>query len=255
MNGVFYIGATGLDAQQRAIDAVANNIANVNTSTYKRASVSFHELVTTAGKTEDAVAVAVVPRGVAATPIKIDFSQGQLVTTGEALDLAVRGAGFLQLESLNDQEGISLWRGGRLRVNSDGALANESGVPFAAGIYVPDDAKSLVIGADGRVSALTEDEQVLEIGQLDLVLPAQADDVENLGGGLYRLASGHLDAKTLAAGEEGAGTFAQGFSEAANVELSRELVDLMVHQRAYAASARLVQIGDELMALANGLKR
>lgn len=247
MNALFYIGATGLETQQRAVDTIGHNISNLNTPTFKRSTATFSALYASA------LEAPATPRGVAAHPLRIDHSPGELTPTGDTLDLALRGAGFMALA--DERGGASLWRGGRLAVNVDGLLATADGRPLAALIAIPADAGDLRIAADGRVSAqLGGAGEEVELGQIDLVVPTDLNVLQAQGEGVYRLPEDAMP-MPVHAGQEGAGLFAQGFVETANVELSREMVALMVHQRGYAASARLVQVGDELMALANGLKR
>lgn len=262
MNGVFYIGATGLNAQQTAVDVTANNIANMNTPAFKRGTVSFAELVSPVGNDPGTAATVGAARagsaaaGVSADPGLHVFTAGELHTTSNPLDLAVKGDGFIELGVDATSAELVLWRGGTLHVGSDGFLAAPNGQPLRPMISVPREATSISIDTDGKVLAVVPDQSApIEIGQIELVIPSDMRSLQSLGGGIYQIRDDGSAISRVKPGEDNAGTLAQGFSEASNVSLSDELVNLMVYQRAYAANARLVQAGDELMSIANGLKR
>lgn len=253
MNGVFQIGATGLHAQDRALNIVANNITNMNTPGFKRAEVRFAELV--GGQPADGSAPAgdAAPMfGVATPGTQRLFAAGEMRQTGNPLDLAIQGEGFIELAGPDGQ--TLLWRGGTLRVNEDGFLAGPNGLPLKAMISVPEGATNITIDAAGEVKALASGAtEATSIGHIDLVTVRNMDGLSDVEGGLYR-AAGESDLVSAEAGNT-AGTFIQGSMELSNVELTDEMVQLMMMQRAYAASAQVVQAGDQLAAIANGLKR
>ncbi|ALN59970.1 flagellar hook-basal body protein [Lysobacter yananisis] len=256
MNGIFYIGATGLDAQGKAVETVANNVANINTAAYKRGTVSFSELLSAdaANGAAGADEVKRAAAGVMANPTLHVFAQGDLRPTGNDMDIAVQGEGFLELAGGDGR--TTLWRGGTLRIGADGFLAAANGLPLASMIAVPADAEAIHIAKNGMVTATLRNERTpVEIGQIELAVPADLQRMESLGDGLYALPDDALSVTRSVPGEDKAGLVAQGFSEASNIKLADEMVSLMIYQRAYASSARLVQIGDELMGIANGLKR
>lgn len=256
MNGAFYIGAAGLNAQERALETSANNIANLNTPGYKRAEVRFQELVGPRPSVEDAAlnpsAVAQLG-GVNATAPRRIFAQGELRTTGRALDLAIDGEGFLELFGPGGE--ALLWRGGSLKVDAEGNLASASGLPLKAMIAVPPGATGLTIGREGTVRAMMPGEaSPTELGRIEIVRVADPGALEGLDDGLYR-ANASTDIIARAPGEEGAGVLVQGAIEGSNVAMSEEMVTLMLMQRAYAANAQVVQAGDQLAGIANGLRR
>jgi len=255
MNGAFYIGATGLRAQQASADVTAHNLANMNTVAFKRATLSFAELI--AAPSPELAATRPAEHGLSGValvdPVQ-DFAPGNLRQTGNELDLAIRGKGFIEL--LGPAGQTLLWRGGTLRVNDDGFLAAENGMQLKTMISVPRDTASLRIADTGEVLAYVgTDTTEQTLGRLELVQPRDTRKLHNLGGAIYRLDDTYAGLGTAEAGEEGLGYFAQGFSEASNVELTEEIVSMMVMQRAYAANAKLIQAGDELMGIVNGLKR
>ena len=257
MNGVFYIGATGLDTQQRALDVVANNIANLNTRAFKQSHAQFSQMVAPAAlpadsdqQVGDAQAAML---GVKFDGAPVDFTAGQLTETGGPLDLAINGTGFIELMGPAGQ--TVLWRGGTLMVNPDGYLAASNGMPLQAMISVPREASSLTVSTDGKVTATVDGQaQPLLLGQIELSQDSDPATLTAIGGGLYAPAS-ETDLTRSAPGADGAGVLAQGFAEASNVDLSREMVTLLLMQRSYAANAQVVQAGDQLMAIDNELKR
>jgi len=249
MNGAFYIGATGLRAQARALDLVANNIANLNTPGFKRATARFSEIVGAPGQ----VAAGAIDGGVAVDLTHHEFAQGELKTTGKPMDVAIDGPGFIELAGPDGE--LLLWRGGTLGVNADGQLTGAEGLPLRAMITAPVEARVIKINAEGVVTAAADETAApVEIGRIEL---AQAKDLSSLtaiGGGLYRPAADG-DVIAMTTGEEGAGRLVQGALEGSNVAMSDEMVTLMLMQRVYAANAQVLQAGDQLMAIANGLRR
>ena len=254
MNGAFQIGATGLNAQQRALEVVANNITNMNTPGFKRSDVRFSELVApapAAGEPGSTLADGGM-LGVSGNPSQRLFLPGELRATGNPLDVAIGGAGFIELLGRDGE--TMLWRGGTLSVNEEGYLAGANGLTLKATISVPDGASALAIDPSGEVTATVAGEtEPVSIGRIDLVTVREPGALADIDGGLYRAASDD-DVVAVTPGEEG-GRFVQGSLELSNVELSQEMVTLMMMQRAYAASAQVVQAGDQLMSIVNGLKR
>jgi flagellar basal-body rod protein FlgG len=256
MNGAFYIGATGLDAQQTAVDIVANNITNMNTTAYKRATVSFSEMLVAPGTTPRRDDPGAGMAGVSVATSLRDFTAAELHPTNNAMDLAIRGAGFIPLARSGDIGHTTLWRGGTMHVDPDGYLASPDGTPLEAMISVPRDVTAITIQPTGEVQAQVPGQNdPLSIGQIDLVTVDDPTKLVAAGNGTYTVDEGTTTLTSNKPGEENAGSIAQGYGEASNVQLSDELVNMMVYQRAYAANARLVQVGDELMSIANGLKR
>lgn len=254
MNGVFYIGATGLRAQERALGVTANNIANMNTPGFKRSHVRFGELMSP-GQGPDGLLGSRFngASGVAAVASLAVFEQGELRPTGSEMDLAIQGGGLIEVLGPEGQR--LLWRGGTLSLGADGLLTTADGLPLQALITMPEGAKDIRISADGEVTAvLAGDTTASALGRIDLVTVANTDSLEALSGGLY-LAGAETAAVSAVPGEDGAGMIVQGAIEASNVALSNEMVSLMLMQRAYAASAQALQAGDQLMSIANGLRR
>lgn len=260
MSDAFYVGAIGLHAQQQALDGIANNIANVNTPAFKRAQLRFADLVAARSEPRaDSREVAIDQVRNLSTGVTLDSQfmlnePGELTRTDQAMDIAISGRGFIEVMGPGGQS--LLWRGGTLKINDDGLLATSQGLALRAAITIPSDATGITIGSDGIVRAMvsggTESE---ELGQIQLVKLDDPSAVIRLDSGLYRLSDDAPMLTDAAAGEDGTGLFVQGAIEQSNVDLNGEMVRLMIVQRAYAANAQIVQAADQLMAIANGLRR
>lgn len=255
MTKAFEIAGTGLETQQRALDIIANNIANINTPGYKRTDVQFSELIAhqvNGSPLAAAIGPAEQVAGVVARG-HVDFNrQGQVEQTGNAMDLAIDGRGFIELMGPGGQS--LLWRGGNLAISETGQLTAGNGMMLRANITIPLDAADLRIDGDGQVSARNSAGEVEHLGVINLVRLEDTTALERLDGGLYRVENGsHL--MDAVPGEDGAGRLIQGAIERSNVELNDEMVRLMVIQRAYAANAQIVQAADQLMSIANNLRR
>jgi flagellar basal-body rod protein FlgG len=255
MNGAFYIGATGLDAQQRALDVVANNIANIHTPAFRKTSVQFSDLVAVPRDGADLpIANADYSTGLSGVKVSStlhEWTMGDLRQTGSNMDLAIDGNGFVEMMGPAGQ--ILLSRGGTMKVNADGYLAAVDGTPLRAMISVPEDADAITVARDGTVSALVDGTST-ELGQIELVMVKDADKLIDRGSGYYE-ALDDAQATRVNPGDEGAGAFVQGSIEEANVNLSEEMITMMLVQRAYAANAQVVQAGDQLMSITNSLRR
>ena len=257
MNGAFEVGAVSLRAEQKALEILANNIANVNTPAFKRSDARFSEILANQIQPDGAVTLVngegmLSSGGVRISPRALLFTQGEIRSTGNPLDLAIDGQGYIELMGPNGQ--ALLWRGGTLRVNEDGLLATTEGTPLRANIVVPTDAAKLAIAQNGIVSIETSGGETLEIGQIALVRADHEGELEPLDGGLMRVRE---DARLTDAlpGEDGAGLLLQGSIEGSNVELTEEMVQLLVIQRAFAANAQTIQVADQLAAITNNLRK
>jgi flagellar basal-body rod protein FlgG len=169
------------------------------------------------------------------------------------MDIAIDGEGFIELLGPAGQ-GL-LWRGGQLTVNRDGYLAASDGLPLRDLISVPIGAASVTITPDGTVMAqIDENGETERLGKIDLVLAKDKGALEAFGAG-YFLSADEQNLINAAPDEAGAGRLVQGSLEGANVELTDEMVSLLLMQRAYSANAQVVQAGDQLMSILNNLRR
>src|SRR6185436_9906795 len=190
MNGVFHIGATGLHAQDRALEIVANNITNMNTPGFKRGQVRFSELV---GPSRPSGAASAAPDGlaalygVAAQGSERMFMPGEMRPTGNAMDLAIQGDGFIEM--VGPQGQTLLWRGGTLRVGEDGFLAGPDGLALKSMIAIPEGTTNLSIDTAGEVRGQAPgDAGPVSLGRIELVLVRDMAALADVEGGFYRAA-------------------------------------------------------------------
>lgn len=257
MNDALYVAATGLFAHQSNVETIANNVANLGTTGFKKSRVVFQDLLSQAAgaATPGAAPQAQHGVGVSAAQVARSFDAGELRQTDSPLDLAIQGDGFIEV--LLPDGGTALTRGGTLHVGPDGNLATAEGYALKAGIAVPHDARQLTISRTGVVTALggKDGKQAQDLGSIELVLCPNPQDLAPLGGGLYKAPDEGARLVAVQPGEEGAGTLAQGFLEASNVKMADEMVSLMMAQRAYEMSAKVMQAADEMLAISNNLRR
>lgn len=256
MNGAFYIGAVGLDVQQRALEVVANNVANINTVAFKRSAVRFSEIAAPVRDGGGLATPATGPdsfQGVALDGVPMVWTQGALQHTGQQFDVAINGDGFIELTGPSGHS--VLWRGGSLKINSEGLLAAADGTPLRGMIAVPQGAGTLTIGSDGKVSAMSDGDTVArQIGQIDLVTVKSPEALADVGNGYYEL-DDESQLATVSPGEGGSGVLVQGSLEASNSQLADEMANVLLAQRAFGANAQVVQAGDQLMSIVNQLRR
>lgn len=259
MNDSLYIAATGMHMQQKSVDTIANNLANVNTPGFKKGRVSFEDMVyrdlARAGGAETQGAPSLWRGGgVNIAALSQVFAPGELKKTAAPLDLAIQGDGFIEVAMPDGSLAYS--RGGSLTVDKDGFLATSEGHALKPSIHVGVEAKDLTINADGRVLVRgAGQEDAAEVGRVELVQFSDISGLVALGGSLYQPSAKSGDAIYGRAGENGFGTLAQGFIEASNVKLIEEMVDLMVAQRAYESSVKVIQASDEMLAMSNNLRK
>ncbi|MFM2450544.1 MAG: hypothetical protein RIS44_2994 [Pseudomonadota bacterium] len=263
MFDALYIAATGMQAQQLNVDTVANNLANVNTTGYKKGRVSFSDLMVresnrvAAGADNDRglfVDPSRVGAGVGIASLAKLFDAGDMKKTESPMDIAIQGDGFLEV-TLPDG-GSAFSRGGTFKVNRDGLLATQSGYALKPGLSIPDNAQAVVIANDGRVQARVAGQtNLVDVGQLQLVRFNNPQGLLAQGDALYRSSEASGEPISGRPGEDGMGTLAQGFLEGSNVKMVEEMINLMVAQRAYEASVKVIQASDEMLAMTNGLRK
>lgn len=257
------IGATGMQAQQLQVETIANNLSNVNTTGFKKGRVAFADLIAT----EAATAAAATPAdlaplasaqrlgsGVGVARIDKLFDQGDLKTTGGALDVAINGAGFLQVTLADGTHAFS--RGGNLKVNSDGFLVTPDGQKLDPPISIPANARSITISAGGQVTAVVPGQGApVDLGQLEFVRFGNPGQLQALGNGLYRATDASGEAIAARPGQDDSGTIVQGAVEGSNVKMVDEMVGLVIAQRAYEANVKVVQAADEMLGMINNLRK
>ena len=255
-----YIGATGMQAQQLNVDAIANNLANVNTTGYKKSRVSFEDLlyrqVAPGTGLSGGMETATVAMGLGtfvASNAK-SFLPGEIKQTESPLDFAIRGSGFFEVML---PDGTSAYtRHGAFRVTSEGLLGTQAGYPLRQQIQIPPEALEVVVDAAGKVSARMPNERSLvELGQLELSTFTNPQGLDPIGENLYTAGQLAGQPRTSKPGEEGSGAVAQGYLESSNVKLAEEMVNLVLAQRAYELNAKIIQTSDEMLGISNNLRR
>lgn len=259
MIDALYISATGMQAQQTNVDAIANNLANVNTSGFKKNRVSFQDVFyrsaapSSVGLDQEG-SMLTLGLGTLVLSNSKSFTPGDLKQTDNPLDLAIRGNGFFEVEMPDGS--TTYTRHGALRVTSDGLLGTEAGHPLKQRIEIPAEALEVVIDNSGLVSAKMPDESnLVELGQIELVAFANPQGLDALGDNLYRMTETTGAAAAAKPGENGTGLVTQGYLEASNVKLAEEMVNLVLAQRAYELNAKIIQASDEMLSISNNLRR
>ena len=253
MLDALYIAAVGLEAQQQQLSSAANNFANMSTTAYKRQSVDFSAILSRmdAGVATDSIS----PTATAsASMTRFDLTPGTVHTTGRPLDLAIQGAGFIEVELPDDKIGFS--RGGALQINSDGGLSLPSGQALKVDIRVPNGATNVQILPDGSVTAFLQNQTTARVlGQIDLVTFANPDVLTYSGDGIFTLPdqSSSEPARTVA-GTDGTQPFAPQSLESSNVDMTNETIAMTLIQRVYELNSRVAQIADELMGMSNNMR-
>ncbi len=257
-----WTAASGMEAQQLNIDTIANNLANVNTSGYKKNRADFQDLLYQTLREAGAQSSAntIYPTGMQiglgtrSAAIQKIFLQGDFQATQNPMDLAIEGAGFFQILQPNGDTAYT--RAGAFKQDDQGRLVTSDGFPMQPQITIPSDAMSITIGTDGTVSVLQAGQtSPTQVGQIQLVSFPNPSGLTNIGRNLYleNTASGSPIVSTP--GENGVGSVAQGFIELSNVSISEELVNMIVGQRAYEVNSKAIQTADEMMQAANSMKR
>jgi flagellar basal-body rod protein FlgG len=248
------IAATGMNAQQTNVEVIANNIANINTTGYKRMRAEFTDLLYQAEKvagTPNQGGQDVIPEGaqvglgVRTAAVRNLHQQGPLVQTGNRFDLAINGRGYFQVQGANGE--LFYTRAGPFNKSATGQIVNIEGYLVQPSITVPDNATDVQIGADGRVFATIDGQaQQQELGQITLANFINDVGLEPMGDNLYRetLASGA--AQLGAPGDISYGKLHQGYLETSNVDPVKEITELISAQRAYEMNSKVIQASDEM---------
>jgi flagellar basal-body rod protein FlgG len=257
MIDALYIGATGMQAQQQHVDVIANNLANVNTSGFKKNRVLFQDAYYRAQQLSasgDANQAILLGMGTLIASNNKSFLQGDVKATESPLDLAIRGNGFFEV--LLPDGSSAYTRHGALKVNENGVLTTVSGYELKQQIEIPVDSVEVVIDASGKVSSRnSKDIALAEIGQIELSSFSNSEGLKPVGDNLFTVTDSAGQVTVNKPGEDGLGTLAQGYLEGSNVKLSEEMVNLVLAQRAYELSAKVIQSSDEMLSISNNLRR
>ena len=255
-NAALHVARTGLDAQNTRMRVIANNLANVNTTGFKRDRAAFETLayqtITPPGSpssAENKYAVGLsLGSGVQMTGTARIDTQGSLTTTGNNLDLAIEGAGYFQVQTPDGKTAYT--RAGDLSLSAEGTLVTSNGLPVQPQIQIPDGAQGITIGADGTVSA-TVGGTATELGKIETARFSNAAGLQALGDNLLTETAASGAPKVGAPGSEGRGSLRSGSLEASNVNVVEELVDMIETQRAYEVNSKMISATDEMLKYVN----
>ena len=257
-----YIASTGMGAQERNVEVISNNIANMRTTGFKRQRAEFQDLLyqayRRAGSTTSDQGT-MVPAGIeigsgvktAATPRVM--SQGSVVPTEKELDVAIRGEGYFMVQLPDGRTAYT--RDGSFERDNSGLLVNVDGYQIEPGITIPDGARSVSISADGMVEAyINNDSSPTQLGQIQLARFVNKAGLESLGDNLFGETASSGPAQMGTPNSDGVGNVMQGYLEMANVNAVTEIADLIAAQRAYEMNARVISGADEMMQATSQLR-
>ncbi|MBC8472467.1 MAG: flagellar basal-body rod protein FlgG [Planctomycetes bacterium] len=257
----FSTSATGMAAQQTMVDVIANNLANINTTGFKKSQVSFQDLLYIKLKNAGAEVVSGLnsPSGLevgsgvrTAATVRV-YTGGELQSTERPLDIAITGDGFLQVSMPNGD--IKYTRDGSLQTNADGELVTSTGYRIEPAISIPTDITSLDIGKDGSVNVTDSAGTQSVVGTIELARFPNPSGLSAEGENLLAATEASGTATTGTAGDSGFGIIQSGFLEKSNVQMITELVNLITAQRAYETNSRAIRAGDEMLRKANEIAR
>lgn len=257
-----WTAATGMTAQQMNIDVIANNLANVNTTGFKKSRVDFQDLlysILRSAGTEVASGLQ-IPTGIqignGSRPVATQriFSQGDYTQTGNPLDVVIEGEGFFQV--LKPDGTVVYTRDGAFKRDSEGKIVTSDGFVLEPEITIPPDAIEINIGIDGTVSVRLADEVTPQtIGTIELARFINPAGLKSIGRNLFEATEASGEATIDIPGSEGLGTLMQGFLEMSNVKVVEEMVNMIIGQRAYEINAKAIQTADEMLQMANNIRR
>ena len=250
-----WIAKTGLDAQQTRMGVISNNLANVNTTGFKRGRASFEDLMyqtirqpgASSSQNSQLPSGLMLGTGVRTVSTEKIHAQGNMVQTGNSLDLAVQGRGFFEVELPDGSSGYT--RDGSFELNNAGDLVNSSGYRLLnPSIAIPDQTQNITIGSDGVVSiqiaGQSEPTTLETINLTDFINPA---GLQPIGENLFRETLSSGSPTTAVPGQEGLGTLAQGALESSNVNVVEELVNMIETQRAYEMNSKAISTTDQML--------
>lgn len=260
MNLALYSAATGMEAQQINLNTISNNIANVNTTGFKKSKVEFQDLFyqTTRPAGTEAGAGNLIPTAIelgngsqVVSTAKV-FTPGQLTQTGEKLDVAIEGDGFFEVERPDGTSGFT--RDGSLKVGADGRIMTSDGLPLLSGFQpIPSGTTAIAISATGDVSLQTPNGA--QTFRVQLARFANPSGLQSIGGNLFVETPASGVPEIGNPGETGFGTLQQGYLETSNVNVVEEMVAMILAQRAYEINSKSIQTTDEMLQRVSQLKR
>jgi flagellar basal-body rod protein FlgG len=256
--------ASGMYAQQVNIEVISNNIANVNTTAFKKNKAEFQDLMyqevavqpqstPTPGIEEAPTDTILVGNGVQNSSTEKIFKQGDIINTNNQLDIAIQGDGFFQVKK---PDGTYVYtRDGSFKTNADGDIVTTGGLVLDPGLTVDDNVVSLSIGKDGTVEATGTDGKQFVLGNIELARFINPAGLKPLGDNLYAETDTSGTPLLGTPGQDGFGELHQGYLESSNVDIVEEMIAMITAQRAYEMNSKTVQTVEQMMTTANNLSQ
>ena len=249
-----WTSTTGMSAQNLNMDVIANNLANVSTTGFKKSRADFQDLLYQIMKvpgsptSADTISPTGIQVGLGVKPAAVTkiFTKGDIVQTENPLDVAIEGSGFFQVEMPDGNTAFT--RAGNLKLDGDGRLTTSDGFPIQPEIVIPEDAREITISQTGLVSALVGDDTTsTELGNIDLADFVNEAGLIAIGRNLFRETDSSGAAALGTPGSDGYGTLLQGYVENSNVNLVEEMAHMITTQRAFEINSNVVSTSDEMM--------
>ena len=257
-----HIGATGMLSQQFMVETIANNVANLNTTGFKKSRTVFQDLFyqnfrqvgVASSRDNTTVPVGVqVGLGTKISGVYRIHTSGNMLPTDNSLDIAINGRGYFQIQHPSGETAYS--RAGSLQLDQDGFLVTVDGYRVLPGAQIPPGATDITINQSGQIYAKQDGQlQAQQVGQIQLALFANDAGLEALGDNLYRESVASGRATVNAPGSEGYGLVLQGFLETSNVEAVEEITTMISAQRAYEMNSKVIETADQISATATNIR-
>lgn len=252
--------ASGMAAQKLTIDVIANNLANVNTAGFKKSRTDFQDLmyqtISEAGSTTvDGGQIPVgIQVGMGTMPVGVHkiFEQGDFEETKNELDLAIEGKGFFKVIS-NEEELYS--RAGNFKLDADRNIVTANGDKLQPEMTIPENTVSISIDGNGTVTVFDPDGTGTSLGAIELYSFPNPAGLFSHGHNLYRATDGSGEAVSGTPGSDGMGTLVQGFVEVSNVDVVKEMVSMIMAQRAYEINSKAIKTADSMLQIVNNISR
>ncbi len=238
MNDSIYTAINALDAAQTSINKLSQNLSNMNSISYKKEYVDFKEVAFSQGIESQ--------KSVSAN-VKTDYSQGNLTATGNPLNVAIDGPGFMEVT--NSAGEVYLTRKGTLELDNSGYLSVDGLYRLTSEIQVPSDLKNFSVSSDGNISGIIDDVGIISLGKINL-LGYDEELLIRENNGLYSIEG---NSNTLSLGEEVNSNLIQGYLELSNVDMTSELMEMVLAQSMFQANAKVFQVSDEIIDDVNSL--
>ncbi len=262
MDPALRAAASGMRAQQTRQEVIANNLANVNTTGYKRSRANFEDLLyqtvtgpqVIGGQAANTLPAVQIGRGVRLAGVQKDHEQGSVETTQNPLDLAIEGDGLFQVQLPSGAIGYT--RDGKLQLSDQGVLVTADGNPIVPNIRVPQGSSAFSVGPSGIVSVMRPGSSIPdELGRIELARFTNPPGLMSMGRNLYSATPASGEPMVSFPQDEGTGSLMQGTLEMSNVEVVTEMVDMITTMRAYELTSKSIKTSDDMLQIANGLVR